>query len=57
MEARGELPGLGIVNKDHYAPQLIQSDLLIDPSWQSIKRNMGDSSLIAQFFLLFGPKF
>ena len=35
IEARRELARVGLRNKEHYHPQLIQFDILDDPRWQS----------------------
>ena len=35
IEARREIDGIGLVNKQHYQKQLIEIDLLDDPQWQA----------------------
>ena len=36
IEARRELARVGLINKNHYSPQMIQFDVLDDPRWQAI---------------------
>ena len=35
IEVHRELARVGLINKNHYCPQMIQFDVLDDPRWQA----------------------